>query len=228
DPHRVEVVNPGVAQFATPQGERNTCRQRIRAEFGVRPSVPLILFVSMNFDVKGLDRVIAGLGELRRQRPDADFSLLVVGKGDQRAYSKLAAAAGIAEDVFFAAEIPRERMPEVYAAGDLFVMLSKFDTFGLVVLEAMAASLPVVISGNVGAKDVVQEGVNGFVITDTTDAGGIAAKISLLLDASIRAKMGEEALRTARENTWDAVADKVIQVYEEIIQNPVKAKIPRT
>ena len=223
DPRRVIVINPGVDAFAFPGG-RKIYGQKIRTEFGIEPSSTLFLFVSMNFEIKGLDQLIRGLGELRRQCPQADFSLLVVGKGNQRVYRSLAAESGISEKVFFASEIPRERIQEVYAAGDIFVMLSKFDTFGLVVLEAMSASLPVVISGNVGARDIVREGLNGFVIEDTADAKRISEKIAHLLDEKIRAQMGKEALRTARANTWEAAAGRVTKIYEEILQSPVSAK----
>jgi UDP-glucose:(heptosyl)LPS alpha-1,3-glucosyltransferase len=224
---RVAVINPGVATCAYSMNAQMQARRDIRAEFGIDPAVPLILFVSMNFEVKGLDRLIAGLGELRRRRPADDFRLLVVGKGNQPAYRRLAEGAGIVSQVIFTGPLPRERLEAIYQAGDMYAMLSKFDTFGLVVLEAMAASLPVVISGNVGARDVVRHGVNGFVIEDTADAKGIAETIALLLDEKIRAKMGEESLRTARENTWEAAADKVIKVYEDILQRPVSSKMPQ-
>ena len=56
-------------------------------------------------------------------------------------------------------------------------MLSRFDTFGMAALDAMAASLPVVLSGNVGAKDLVRDGVNGFVVGDPADADGRGGKV---------------------------------------------------
>jgi UDP-glucose:(heptosyl)LPS alpha-1,3-glucosyltransferase len=96
-------------------------------------------------------------------------------------------------------------------------MLSKFDTFGMVVLEAMAAGLPVIISDKVGAKDLVEDGTNGFIISDTTDADYIAAKISQLFDETIRRKMGEEARITAQQNTWDRVVEQYKNIYAEIL-----------
>ena len=227
DPRLVEVVNPGCVVFEDNNREQRHDKKDIREKFGIDLEVPLILFVSMNFEVKGLGSLIAGLGELKRRQSADDFRLLVVGKGDQEAYRRLARKAGIEGHVIFAGSLPRGRLKAVYRAGDIYAMLSQFDTFGLVVLEAMAASLPVVISGNVGAKDVVREGVNGFVIEDTADAGRIAEKIGLLLNEERRIQMGRDALQTAREHTWDTAADKVLRVYEEIIQNRVNSKIPQ-
>ena len=96
-------------------------------------------------------------------------------------------------------------------------MLSKFDTFGNVVLEAMAAGLPVIISSNVGAKDLVQEGGNGFIISNTSDSDYIAAKIALLLDENIRRQLAEAAYKTADQNTWDNVTKKYAIIYENIL-----------
>ena len=105
----------------------------------------------------------------------------------------------------------------MYLAGDLYIMLSKFDTFGMVVLEAMAAGLPVVISSNVGAKDIVKEDKNGFIVSDTSDVDYIAAKIALLLDKNIRRRMSDAAYQTATQNTWDDVTKKYAAIYEYIL-----------
>lgn len=223
---RTEIIHPGIAVCEYDAGRKQSNRQKMRAEFGIAPEVPLILFVSMNFEIKGLDRIIAGLGELHRRFPEKVFHLLVVGRGNQKKYGRLAEKAGIKNRIAFTGPLTRETLEAVYHAGDVFAMLSEFDTFGLVVLEAMAFSLPVVISAKVGAMDVVRNGINGFVIEDTADAIGIAEKIALLLDEKMRGKMGKEALQTARDNSWDAAAGKVIKVYEEILQSRVISKMP--
>ncbi len=106
-------------------------------------------------------------------------------------------------------------MERYYRAADVFMMLSRFDTFGMAVLEAMAAGLPVIVSGNVGARDVVAEGVNGFVAADPEDAGTVAARIVSLLDAGVRDRMGLHAFRAASGLSWDRVAATVAGIYRE-------------
>jgi UDP-glucose:(heptosyl)LPS alpha-1,3-glucosyltransferase len=123
----------------------------------------------------------------------------------------------IISDVIFTGPVKKENLIRMYLASDLYIMLSKFDTFGMVVLEAMAAGLPVIISGNVGAKDIVQEGENGFIISDTSDANYIAAKIALLLDENIRRPFTAAACQTAAQNTWDDVTKKYAAIYENIM-----------
>ena len=129
----------------------------------------------------------------------------------------MAQKAQIISDVIFTGPVNKEKIIRMYLASDLYVMLSKFDTFGNVVLEAMAARLPVIISNNVGAKDLVQENKNGFIVSNTSDTDYIGAKIALLLDESIRNQMAEAAYQTAMQNTWDNVIKKYAAIYENLL-----------
>lgn len=216
DPARVTVVHPGIDTSPYAKLDRERCRQEIRGRFGIGPDEPLILFVSMNFAIKGLDHLLRGLGRLRTGSPEKRFRLLVIGRGDEKAYGGLARELGLGDAVLFAGAVAREKLPEFYLAGDLYAMLSRFDTFGMVVLEAMAAGLPVLISGSVGARDIVREGENGFVVENPDDPEAIAGRIETMLQSDAREGMGREALKTAGENSWEKVVAQVITIYEEI------------
>jgi UDP-glucose:(heptosyl)LPS alpha-1,3-glucosyltransferase len=215
DPDKVRVIHPGVDIQRFQGLDRQLCRQEIRKYFGIDFTEIVILFVSMNFDIKGLDKLIMGLAKFKLRHSSERFKLLVVGKGDDRKYSELAYNLGIKDQVAFSGVVQHEILDQIYPACDIFSMLSKFDTFGMSVLEAMAASLPVIISGNVGAKDLVKEGVNGFVIENTDNADEISSRIALMMDEEVRTRMGKEAFKTALHNTWKATVDKVLKVYEE-------------
>jgi UDP-glucose:(heptosyl)LPS alpha-1,3-glucosyltransferase len=82
----------------------------------------------------------------------------------------------------------------------------------------MAGGLPVMISSRVGAKDLVREGENGFVIDRSSDYPYTASRLKLLLDESIRRKMSVAAFETAAQNTWDRVAAKYSDLYREILE----------
>mgnify|MGYP001351482006 CR=1 FL=1 len=228
DPARVTVVHPGIDASPYAKLDRERCRREIRGRFGIGPDEPLILFVSMNFAVKGLDHLLRGLGRLRAGSPEKRFRLLVIGRGDQKAYGGLARELGLGDAALFAGAVAREKLPEFYLAGDLYAMLSRFDTFGMVVLEAMAAGLPVLISGSVGARDIVREGENGFVVENPDDPEAVAGRIETMLRCDTLAQMGREALKTAGENSWDATVARVLTVYEEIWadQRLVISKMP--
>ena len=215
-PGQWQALSPGVdvARFSTP--DRAACRTDIRGRYGIGASDILLLFVGMNFEVKGLDTIIAALAKARSTRPEANIRLLVVGRGDEGKYRKMALSLGIAEAVTFAGT-QVDGLERYYRAADMFIMLSKFDTFGMVVLEAMAAGLPAIVSPNVGAKDLVEEGINGFVLPATQDADAAADRIVRLSDAEQREAMGAAAAQTASMHDWERLAEKMEYLYQEVL-----------
>lgn len=215
-PGQWQALAPGVdvARFATPDSA--VCRAEIRERYGIGASDILLLFVGMNFEVKGLDTIIKALAKARTSRPDVNIRLLVVGRGDENKFSKFAQTLGIGNAVTFTG-MQLGCLERYYRAADMFIMLSKFDTFGMVVLEAMAASLPVIVSPNVGAKDLVEEGINGFVLPALQDVDAAANRIIQLVDAEQRHVMGAVAAQTASLHDWERLAEKMKLYYQETL-----------
>jgi len=217
NPASAPVIHPGIDPAAVAARRTDGDRQAIRRKYGLPPTAPLIVFVSMNFDIKGLDPLLAGLGKLKLLHPEQSFHLAVVGRDNLPKYEAEAKQAGVGNHITFTGVVPREELDDIYAAGNLYAMLSKFDTFGMVVLEAMAKGLPVVISGNVGARDVVREGVNGFVIEDTGDAESVAGVLYHALREDVINPMSAAARQTALEHTWESSARQVADIYRKVI-----------
>lgn len=220
-PGQWQVLSPGVevARFSMP--DRVACRADIRARYGIGAADILLLFVGMNFEVKGLDIIIAAVAKARTARPEANIRLLVVGRGNENKYLKIAQSLGIAEAVTFAGT-QVDGLERYYRAADIFIMLSKFDTFGMVVLEAMASGLPVIVSPNVGAKDLVEEGINGFILPAHQDADAAADCIVRLTDTEQREAMGTAAARTAIMHDWERLAEKMEQLYQGMLSEKSK------
>jgi UDP-glucose:(heptosyl)LPS alpha-1,3-glucosyltransferase len=219
-PGQWQIVHPGVdvARFSSP--DRNACRTEIRSRYGIDADDLLLLFVGMNFEVKGLDTIIAAVAKARSARPDVNTRLLVVGRGNEGKYRKMAQSLGIAGAVTFAGT-QVDGLELYYKAADIFILLSKFDTFGMVVLEAMAAGLPVIVSAKVGAKDLVEEAINGFTLPAPQDADAAANCIIRLKDTEHRKSMGKAAEKTAAMHDWESLADKIGKIYELILNNKV-------
>jgi glycosyltransferase involved in cell wall biosynthesis len=78
----------------------------------------------------------------------------------------------------------------------------------------MAAGLPVVITQRVGAKDLVTDGVEGFILNQNPTPADLGTKIAALLNREHRMTMGSNARTTALQNTWDRVADQVEAIYQ--------------
>lgn len=112
-----------------------------------------------------------------------------------------------------------EELAELYASADLFVFPSSTETFGNVVLEAMASGLPVVAAGAGGSKELVMPGVTG-VLFQPHDPGSLAEEICRLASNSmLRTAMGNEGRRQALGRSWEQIFDGLIRDYEEIIDS---------
>jgi UDP-glucose:(heptosyl)LPS alpha-1,3-glucosyltransferase len=214
-PGEWQALAPGVDVTRFSTADRTACRKEIRERYGIGTADILLLFVGMNFEVKGLDAIIVALAKARAAQPEAIIRLLVVGRGDESKYSKIAQSLGIAEAVTFAGT-QIGGLERYYRAADIFIMLSKFDTFGMVVLEAMAAGLPVIVSSNVGAKDLVDDGINGFVLPYHQDSDDAADRIVRLLNTEQREAMGLAAEHSATVHDWEHLAESIRHIYEDI------------
>jgi glycosyltransferase involved in cell wall biosynthesis len=110
-----------------------------------------------------------------------------------------------------------DALSEAYASADIFTFPSSLETFGLVVVEAMAAGLPVVASQVGGIPDVVEEGHNGY----TFKIGDIDALVEGVEQVAVSreriAMMGQNARAFAETQTWDFMMDEVIEHYERLI-----------
>ncbi len=217
DPDRIRVVHPGVdlEQFSKP--DRRKCRHEIRQRYGLTESDTVVLFVSMNYDIKGLDYLMGGIAQFRVTHPREPLKLLIVGRSGTAQYEALARTLGIHQDVLYTGVIPHERIAEFYLASDLFAMPSRFDTFGLTVVEAMAAALPVIVSTNVGAKDLVTQGLNGFIVDNEKHGEQIGHALSVLINRDVRSAMSQEAWKTASRHGWEVNLEKYLELYRQLL-----------
>ncbi|MGZ3592634.1 MAG: glycosyltransferase family 4 protein [Syntrophales bacterium] len=219
NPERVAVIHPGIDTSRIRSLDRLSCRREIMQRYHIDSTDKIILFVSMNFDIKGLDFLVNALSRLKTRYPSERFKLLVVGKGNEKKYGMIAENLGIRDRVIFTGIMPREHLERIYVASDIFSMLSRFDTFGMAALEAMAASLPVIISSNVGAKDLIRQGVNGYVTDSKDSTDEIADKIRSMLEGEVQTRMARNAFNTAATHTWDDVTGKVEDIYEDLLKS---------
>jgi UDP-glucose:(heptosyl)LPS alpha-1,3-glucosyltransferase len=189
-------------------------RARMRLSFGVPRDVPLLLFVGSQYRLKGLGFVIRALAEMKTKAV-----LLVVGGDKVAPYKRLAEQLGVSDRVIFAGA--RSDLPRIYPAADLFVLPTLYETFALVCLEAMASGLPVLASPVGGIEDYLIDGDNGFHIR--RDSGDIAAKLDRVLsDPSLRARVRERGLATARDYAWDKIARQYLRLFDELMAERVR------
>ena len=205
---KVEVIAPGVDLTRFGQGQPDW-RQSVRQGFGIGLDDFLVLFVGMNFELKGLEPLIRAVALAQQQLTTKKVSLLVVGKGDADRFQEVANGLGIGAHVFFAGV--RNDMERIYQAGDVFCLLSQFDTFGMVVSEALAAGLPVIVSDQVGAKDLVVAEKNGYVVTPQDHTR--VCELLLRVQEQSLSVMSLTARQSVAQYGWEKVAQKVREIY---------------
>jgi glycosyltransferase involved in cell wall biosynthesis len=211
DAAQVAVVYNGVepGEFSAEAIARD--RETTRATLGFAADEPVLLFVG-DFYRKGLLTVLDALAAMKT--PNA--KLLVVGRGEVAAFRALADARGVAERVQFVGFQPN--VVPYFSASDAFVFPTRYEPFGMVITEAMAAGLPVVTTRAAGAAEVITPGVDGEVVADPDDAHEMAARLdAILADPARRRAMGEAARATALKVNWDYVAVETLKVYEDLL-----------
>ncbi len=171
-----------------------------------------ILFVGRLESRKGLPTLLEAYGQLRRERGDA--RLVVVGDGPMRwGYESQVAAMGI-PDVEFAGRVSSELLPRYYASADVFCApATGGESFGIVLLEAMASGVPVIASSIPGFSSVVSHDVDGVLVPPRNTNEWAAALSTLLDDAPRRQAMSARGLAKAQLYDWEHVVDEVLEVY---------------
>lgn len=213
-----KVVQPGIDRSAFDLLDRKNVRIDLRKKYSIPDSAVVVLFVGMNFETKGLGTVIRAVGLLRSTQPNSPIHILVVGRGNIKKYKQIAAEYGCADAVTFAG--PQiQGIERFYVAADVFAIPALYETFCMVVLEAMAAGLPVIISENMGVKDIVQHGVNGFVLPNGDQVSAVTECLNKLSDSKLREAMGAAAYETSKAHSWDYVVTNISAAYEMQLQN---------
>jgi glycosyltransferase involved in cell wall biosynthesis len=193
----------------------------LRTRLGL-PDRPLLVFVGRLRYYKGLGDLLRALSSL----PTAH--LLVVGSGPMgETWRAQAAELGVSGQVTFAGEVSDAELPACYRAGRLFVLPAnaRAEAFGTVILEAMAAGLPVVCTEvGTGTSWVNQDGVTGLVVPPNDPLSLAAAIASLLSDPDRLHVMGQAARRAAEQRfSQAAMIAQVNGIYEEVLAAPARS-----
>jgi UDP-glucose:(heptosyl)LPS alpha-1,3-glucosyltransferase len=216
---------PAVPTALTPNGvdiERfrpdPRARRDVRAELGIRDGEVVALFVGGDWHGKGLGLAIAAVARTPAVR------LLVVGRGDERRFRALARRLGAGPRVTFAGE--RADTERFYAASDVYLLASWYETFSLAAFEAAATGLPIVAAPVSGVDELVGDGDAGLIVD--RDANSLAAALAALAaDPERRDRLGAAGRERAAEYTWERSADAVLSLYRSVLGTaPAASKEP--
>jgi glycosyltransferase involved in cell wall biosynthesis len=190
-------------------------RGSARAGLSIAPEHMVAIFVGGDWERKGLRYAIEAVAAVEH------VILLVVGPGDAHRYGQLAAAHRCIERVRFVGT-PALTAP-YYAAADVFLFPTAYETFSLATHEAAAAGLPLLVTRTNGVEEILVDGINGWFIP--RDAEAIAGRLTHLRDnPDVRLRMGEKSRKAVSPRTWSRMVDEYISIYQRVTQTAVASK----
>jgi len=206
-PDRIRVIPNGVdlSEFS---GLRRKRQHRDEAE---------LLFVGRVYPrQKGIEHIVKALALLHPRRR---VRLIVIGEdwGGVERLRSLARSLGVEDRIVFRGLLSRDEVVRAYASAEVFVLPSLFEPFGIVLLEAMAAGLPIVASKVGGIVDVVEDGKTGLLVPPRNPEALADALERLLSNPTMLDEMGDEGRMRAPAYSWDQLSPRILDVYREAI-----------
>jgi phosphatidylinositol alpha 1,6-mannosyltransferase len=217
NPELVELLRIGTGRptFLMQRGIDTTLYS---PEKRVHSNGPLTLgFVGRITPEKGV-RFLAEIERALLNAGICDFRFLIVGDGSEKQWLR---------EHLWHAEFPGvlsgESLARAYANMDIFVFPSHTDTFGNVILEAMASGVPAVVTAEGGPKFLVNSGETGSVAANEPEF--LSCVLELSTDRGLREKMGTAARKYVQERSWDQVFESVYSAYDAFLQDRIERRM---
>ncbi|HEV2299742.1 MAG TPA: glycosyltransferase family 4 protein [Candidatus Acidoferrales bacterium] len=210
---KLPVVYLGLDQEVFNPETRLRLRDEARRALHLSPGQFALLIIGNDWRNKGLLVILEVLNRLR----ELPLQLLVVGQDDPSPYSKLIEENGCKEHVLFLP--PRKDVEFYYAAADAYVGPSLEDTFALPPAEAMACGVPIITSIKNGTSEIIDNGSDGLLISDPSDAKELAALVRKLYeDPFLRERIGAKASEKMKQFTWDRNGREMTQILLQVME----------
>lgn len=195
-------------------------RERLK-DLGLNPDALTILYAGRLAEEKSIDKLIEAF-KLLKNRDKLNIQLLIVGEGPSRA--ELETALSDTKDYAFTGLKTGEDLASLYASADIFAFPSVTETFGQVVLEAMASGLAVLGFDSPGVRDLVEHEKTGLLADpkldylDENKAASFISQLKYLIENSdIRKSFSEAAFNSAQLRSWDSILAGLVHEYEILI-----------
>jgi glycosyltransferase involved in cell wall biosynthesis len=216
DPQQITIsqITLDVATFASEVSSRRADRQCLRQALGL--TGPTILYVGQLEHYKGVDLLLETFQRLLVCLPTAE--LVLVGTGAEQTRLKEAVLPTHRSQIHFVGFKQPNELPLYYAVADLFCLFSRREPFGIVVTEAIAASLPVMCSKFAGAAfDLVEPDRNGYIIDPEEIEANASLMSKILLDDSLRTEMGQRSVEIAQKCTVEEAATSMLNAVLAVL-----------
>jgi glycosyltransferase involved in cell wall biosynthesis len=208
---RVFANTIDVAAWEERAQELRARRSELRDRLGAADDDVVVLSVARLGPEKGLDTLVRAVAETR----DTRLLLVLVGEGPERSMVEQLARAGDVR-LHLTGDLPVGAVAEAYVAADVFALLSTRETWGVVVNEAAASALPLLLSNRVGAAyDLLRDGQNGVLVPAGDITATTAALAQLAADGRFREDAGRRSLELVREWGYEPSVESFVAAVRE-------------
>jgi len=191
-------------------------KMRLRKQWGLRDQDAVIGFVSKLWEGKGHELLIRAFKRIKKEKGEA--RLMIVGEGSlMESLKGLVNRLELSDTVIFTGFL--EDVPQIIATFDVAVLPSYFEGMGRVLLEAMAMEKPVVGTRVGGIPDLIEHGVNGYLVSAGNERDLASALLTILNDKGLALRMGTEGKRKITHRfTVDTMVQSIERIYRELLQ----------
>ncbi len=214
--HRFHLLPPTLDKKRRLNGSRDIVRERVRNELNVALSERVLLFVGSGFKTKGLDRAIEALAALPADIRE-ETRLIVVGQDNESAFERYAQNLDIGQSVQFLGG--RSDIPELLAAGDLLVHPAYSENTGTVLLEAIAAGLPVLTTDVCGYASHIEKSDAGLVIKSPFEQKALNESLLEMLTSPRRDKWLRNGIAYGADTSLYRMPESAVDTIEGWVAN---------
>ncbi|EKE84822.1 glycosyltransferase [Idiomarina xiamenensis] len=216
-------VQPTGIDYDKFQQRDEAALQRLRRQLKLADDELVYVTVSRLSQEKNIDFMLDAIAELK-QREHRPFRFIIIGDGDERSrIESRINTLGLSDVVILTGAIPPEQMVNYYQLGDIFLFASKSETQGMVILEAMAAGLPVVAVRSSGIDDVVQHKSNGYKTPENIEVW-LRQVERLSQQDELRQRLANQAQQFAKDYAIEHFAEDIKHIYAHVIAAKKQAK----
>ena len=194
-------------------------RAKLRREFGLEEDKKIVLFVGRLYHRKGLEILLCSIPPVLQEFGDVKFAISGTGfKKKEESLRNLAKELDIEDHVAFLGYVPDEKLPDLYATSDIFVLPAIYENFPFAILEAQATGLPVISTKVGGIPEFLVDNENGFLIDPGDSAQLTQRLLTLLQDPKLAKEMGRRGRSLIEEKlSWRLITGQVIDLYHKLL-----------
>ena len=216
--NRIEVIPNAIDLDSFRQKDELKCSE-IRKRYNLKEDDKIILYVGRVAQEKSIDKIIEALA-ITKRKGISNVRLLIVGGGPAiEELKNLVRSLQIEEQVIFTGEVKNEEIRHYYKIAYLFTIASTTETFGIVIIEALASGIPVLAVKAPGAVDILTDGLDGLLVDNDNDIEKFANALDKIIrEPELRERLSQGALKTSERYSIDIVSERMLNLYREVME----------